>query len=77
MGHVLKIPRIIKREAKTVVILNPLEDLREIMDEHVGMENRDLFDEVIRDQVWGGAWSYVIDQMKEGENDEKSDCSKD
>lgn len=51
MGHVLKIPRIIKREAKTVVILNPLEDLREIMDEHVGMENRDLFDEVIRDQV--------------------------
>ena len=51
MGHVLKIPRIIKREAKTVVILNPLEDLREIMDEPVGMENRDLFDEVIRDQV--------------------------
>ena len=51
MGHVLKIPRIIKREAKIVVILNPLENLREIMDEHVRMENRDLFDEVIRDQV--------------------------
>ena len=49
MGYVMLIPRIIKHEAKSVVILNPLKDLREILDEYLGTEARNLFDKVIED----------------------------
>lgn len=46
MGHIITIePQI--RARQTVTILNPREDLREILDNDMGLEIANLFDEVI------------------------------
>lgn len=63
MGSVIEIPRIIKRKKQIRTILEPKEELREIIDEYCGMEAARLFDEVIeeeRDQIMD---EYGIDKI--------------
>lgn len=51
MGRVISIPRNIRRKSETRIILDPENDLREIIDEYLGIEARDLFDEVIEKTI--------------------------
>ena len=65
MGHIIEIPRIVRRKKENRVILNPREDLREIIDDVLGGEVARLFDGVIMeledDQPEGDDWESISD----------------
>lgn len=67
MGHIITIePQI--RARQTVTILNPVKDLREILDNDMGMEVANLFDEAINDAIYNAE----IDEIKcKGDDYEK------
>jgi len=65
MGHIIEIPRIVRRKKEKRVILNPREDLREIIDDVLGGEVARLYDGVITeledDQPEGDDWESISD----------------
>lgn len=63
VGHVIEIPRIIRRKKKIVTILDSDadRDLRELIDEYLGMDAAHLFDQVIEQTEQDIMEEYGID----------------
>ena len=75
MGHVLEIPRIIRRKKKIVTIFDDEadRDLRELIDEYLGMEAAYLFDQVLEQERENIMEEYGIDEIPGDDYEKISD----
>ena len=64
MGSVIEIPRIIRQKKKTITVFdNADRDLRELIDEYLGSDAANLFDQVLEQERQSIMEEYGIDEI--------------